>query len=252
MPKGRRFVIVFVVDGLRPDAITAEGTPTLFRLRAEGVDFTNSHSVFPTVTRVNAAALGDGDASGLERHPGQPDVRGRRRSAPGAGHRQSPEAARARPGHGRTTRAHPRRSASASTRAGSRLAARQLGFDGQRVPDQSTGAARDRRARQRRLRAGQDWWRGPAERERGDPRQVRTGAGAGRVRPLRRGGHVDAAGAARVRAAGARARRRDQLADRAGPQPAPPRRGLAVLARGPRATTTARSRACWRRSTTSG
>ena len=29
-----RLVIVFVVDGLRPDAITPERTPTLFRLRA--------------------------------------------------------------------------------------------------------------------------------------------------------------------------------------------------------------------------
>ena len=50
-------VVVVVVDGLRPDAITAEDAPTLARLRAEGVDFTNSHSVFPTVTRVNAATL---------------------------------------------------------------------------------------------------------------------------------------------------------------------------------------------------
>jgi arylsulfatase A-like enzyme len=57
MPAARRFVIVFVVDGLRPDAITADVTPTLHRLRSEGVDFTNSHAVFPTVTRVNAAAL---------------------------------------------------------------------------------------------------------------------------------------------------------------------------------------------------
>src|SRR3989442_2224401 len=60
MPTGKRFVIVFVVDGLRPDAITAEDTPTLFRLRTEGVDFTRGHAVFPTVTRVNAAALGTG------------------------------------------------------------------------------------------------------------------------------------------------------------------------------------------------
>jgi arylsulfatase A-like enzyme len=52
-----RLVIVFVVDGLRPDSITVEDTPTLFRLRAEGVDFVDSHAVFPTVTRVNAAAL---------------------------------------------------------------------------------------------------------------------------------------------------------------------------------------------------
>ena len=54
------FVIVFAVDGLRPDAITREDMPTLFRLRAEGVEFTNSHSVFPTVTRVNAATIATG------------------------------------------------------------------------------------------------------------------------------------------------------------------------------------------------
>jgi arylsulfatase A-like enzyme len=53
-----------VVDGLRPDAITTEDTPTLFRLRAEGVDFTNGHAVFPTVTRVNAAALSTGTQPG--------------------------------------------------------------------------------------------------------------------------------------------------------------------------------------------
>jgi arylsulfatase A-like enzyme len=57
---GARLIIVFVVDGLRPDAITIEDTPTLFRLRAEGVDFTQSHAVFPTVTRVNAATLATG------------------------------------------------------------------------------------------------------------------------------------------------------------------------------------------------
>jgi arylsulfatase A-like enzyme len=55
---------VFVVDGLRPDAILAEDTPTLFRLRTEGVTFTNSHAVFPTVTRVNAATLATGAQPG--------------------------------------------------------------------------------------------------------------------------------------------------------------------------------------------
>lgn len=64
MPSAQRFVIVFVVDGLRPDAITAEATPTLHRLRTEGVDFTDSHAVFPTVTRVNAAALSTGTQPG--------------------------------------------------------------------------------------------------------------------------------------------------------------------------------------------
>ena len=64
MPGARRRVVVFVVDGLRPDAITAEDTPTLFRLRAEGVDLVNSHAVFPTVTRVNAAAIATGTQPG--------------------------------------------------------------------------------------------------------------------------------------------------------------------------------------------
>ena len=59
-----RLVVLFVVDGLRPDAISAEQTPTLARLRAEGVDFTNSHAVFPTVTRVNAASLMTGAQPG--------------------------------------------------------------------------------------------------------------------------------------------------------------------------------------------
>lgn len=64
MTTGPRLVIVFVVDGLRPDSITPEDTPTLFRLRAEGVRFASSHAVFPTVTRVNAAALSTGAQPG--------------------------------------------------------------------------------------------------------------------------------------------------------------------------------------------
>lgn len=52
--------LVVVIDGLRPDSITGEDTPNLSRMRAEGVTFTNGHSVFPTVTRANAAAIGTG------------------------------------------------------------------------------------------------------------------------------------------------------------------------------------------------
>jgi predicted AlkP superfamily pyrophosphatase or phosphodiesterase len=77
-----RLVVVFVVDGLRPDAITAEDTPTLFRLRAEGVEFTDSHAVFPTVTRVNAATLATGAQPGTHGIVGNqmyvPDVEPRR------------------------------------------------------------------------------------------------------------------------------------------------------------------------------
>jgi hypothetical protein len=52
--------LVFVIDGLRPDSITEADTPTLYRLRREGVAFENTHSVFPTVTRVNSTSLATG------------------------------------------------------------------------------------------------------------------------------------------------------------------------------------------------
>jgi arylsulfatase A-like enzyme len=52
--------LVLVLDGMRPDSITVGETPNLWRLREEGVNFLNGHSVFPTVTRVNATAIGSG------------------------------------------------------------------------------------------------------------------------------------------------------------------------------------------------
>src|SRR5438105_3943548 len=52
--------VVLVLDGLRPDSITAEETPNLWRLRQEGVNFANGHAVFPTVTRANATAIATG------------------------------------------------------------------------------------------------------------------------------------------------------------------------------------------------
>ena len=55
-----RLIAIFVVDGLRPDSINRVDTPTIDRLRNEGVDYVNSHSVFPTSTRVNAATLATG------------------------------------------------------------------------------------------------------------------------------------------------------------------------------------------------
>ena len=50
-------IAIFVVDGLRPDSINRTDTPTIARLRDEGVDYVNSHSIFPTSTRVNTATL---------------------------------------------------------------------------------------------------------------------------------------------------------------------------------------------------
>jgi predicted AlkP superfamily pyrophosphatase or phosphodiesterase len=59
-PAPSRLFAIFVVDGLRPDSINPTDTPTIARLRAEGAEYVNSHSIFPTVTRVNAAALATG------------------------------------------------------------------------------------------------------------------------------------------------------------------------------------------------
>jgi predicted AlkP superfamily pyrophosphatase or phosphodiesterase len=60
--------LVFVLDGLRPDSISAQETPNLYRLRREGVNFVNSHAAVPTVTRVNSTVLGTGaypDTNGI-------------------------------------------------------------------------------------------------------------------------------------------------------------------------------------------
>jgi predicted AlkP superfamily pyrophosphatase or phosphodiesterase len=76
LPGRARLIVVFVLDGLRPDAINADDTPTLFRLRREGVSFLDGHAVFPTVTRVNAAALATGT------YPGTNGINGNRMYVP--------------------------------------------------------------------------------------------------------------------------------------------------------------------------
>ena len=55
-----RLNLVFVLDGLRPDSINPEDTPNIYKLRQQGVNYVNGHSVFPTVTRVNTAAISTG------------------------------------------------------------------------------------------------------------------------------------------------------------------------------------------------
>ena len=52
-----KLMILFVVDGLRPDLINEKNTPNIYQLSQQGVFFENSHAVFPTVTRVNSAAI---------------------------------------------------------------------------------------------------------------------------------------------------------------------------------------------------
>jgi hypothetical protein len=53
-------VILFVADGLRAKIVTPETAAAMAGLRAEGVDFRNSHSLYPTVTTPNASALATG------------------------------------------------------------------------------------------------------------------------------------------------------------------------------------------------
>jgi arylsulfatase A-like enzyme len=53
----RHTQLVIVVDGLRPDAVSAAVMPRLFRLGRRGVVFNAHHSVIPTVTRVNASSF---------------------------------------------------------------------------------------------------------------------------------------------------------------------------------------------------
>jgi hypothetical protein len=58
-PRGRIFILM-IWDGLRPDSVTQRDTPNLYRLEREGVRFDRHHSVFPTVTMANAAAMATG------------------------------------------------------------------------------------------------------------------------------------------------------------------------------------------------
>ena len=55
-----RNVIIFVADGLRSHSVTPEVAPALAAVRRDGVDFANSHSLFPTVTTANGSAIATG------------------------------------------------------------------------------------------------------------------------------------------------------------------------------------------------
>jgi len=55
-----RNVVIFVADGLRYGSINPIDAPTLYSIREEGVDFGNSHALFPTFTTPNASAIATG------------------------------------------------------------------------------------------------------------------------------------------------------------------------------------------------
>lgn len=57
-------LILFVPDGLRSRIVDQATAPTMASLREEGVDFRNSHSLFPTFTTANASAFATGHGLG--------------------------------------------------------------------------------------------------------------------------------------------------------------------------------------------
>ncbi|HET7192715.1 MAG TPA: alkaline phosphatase family protein, partial [Pseudolabrys sp.] len=53
-------VILFVPDGLRARIVTSDTAPAMAAVRDKGVNFKNSHSLFPTFTTANASAMATG------------------------------------------------------------------------------------------------------------------------------------------------------------------------------------------------
>src|SRR6476659_9091394 len=57
-------VLIFVADGLRSNSVTPKDAPTIWALKTNGVHFVNSHSIYPTITTVNASAIATGHYPG--------------------------------------------------------------------------------------------------------------------------------------------------------------------------------------------
>ncbi|SHH47656.1 alkaline phosphatase family protein [Bradyrhizobium erythrophlei] len=53
-------LILFVPDGLRGRIVTPETAPAMAEVRDKGINFRNSHSLFPTFTTANASAMATG------------------------------------------------------------------------------------------------------------------------------------------------------------------------------------------------
>ena len=64
MPRPPHNLIIFVADGLRSEVVTPQTAPALAAVRAEGVDFRNSHALYPTFTTPNASGIATGHGLG--------------------------------------------------------------------------------------------------------------------------------------------------------------------------------------------
>ncbi|MGJ3648943.1 alkaline phosphatase family protein [Sphingomonas sp. GlSt437] len=63
-PPQRHNLIIFVADGLRSRIVSDKTAPTMAAIRRDGVDFADSHSVYPTLTTANASAFATGHQLG--------------------------------------------------------------------------------------------------------------------------------------------------------------------------------------------
>jgi arylsulfatase A-like enzyme len=76
--KPGQHVVVVVWDGMRPDFVTEQNTPTLWRLAQAGVTFRNHHAVYPSATMVNGTAMVTGIYPGnsgiIANHVYRPDI----------------------------------------------------------------------------------------------------------------------------------------------------------------------------------
>jgi arylsulfatase A-like enzyme len=66
--KSERHVVIVVWDGMRPDFVNAQDTPTLWKFASKGVTFRNHHAVYPSATNVNGTAM----VAGV--YPGKSDI----------------------------------------------------------------------------------------------------------------------------------------------------------------------------------
>ena len=70
--------MVVVWDGMRPDFVTEQNTPTLWKLAREGITFRNHHAVYPSATMVNGTAIVTGIYPGksgiIANHVYRPDI----------------------------------------------------------------------------------------------------------------------------------------------------------------------------------
>jgi len=71
-------VVVVVWDGMRPDFVTEQNTPTLWKLAREGVTFRNHHAAYPSATMVNGTVMMTGVYPGangiIANHVYRPDI----------------------------------------------------------------------------------------------------------------------------------------------------------------------------------